>query len=91
LGMGAGFGMMIPGMINQAVQEGKKQLTEAAAGDDKTKQCPKCQKDIPWTAKFCPECGAEFPPDSFCATCGAALQPGAKFCPACGQKRNTRR
>ena len=83
LGLGAGFGMMMPGMINQAVQEGKKQ---AAGAEDKTKKCPKCQKDVAGPAKFCPECGAEFPLNSFCAKCGAALQAGAKFCPACGQK-----
>jgi membrane protease subunit (stomatin/prohibitin family) len=87
LGLGAGFGMMVPGMINQAVQDGKKQVGEATAAEAKTKKCPKCRKDVVWNVKFCPECGAEFPLDSFCANCGAALQAGAKFCPACGQKR----
>jgi membrane protease subunit (stomatin/prohibitin family) len=86
LGLGAGFGMMMPGMINQAVQEGKKQAAAAGGSEDKTKKCPKCQKDAAWAAKFCPECGAEFPMNSFCAKCGAALQPGAKFCPDCGNK-----
>lgn len=86
LGLGAGFGMMMPGMINQAVQEGKKQAAGAAGTEDKTKKCPKCQKDVSATAKFCPECGAEFPLNSFCPKCGTALKAGAKFCPDCGQK-----
>jgi membrane protease subunit (stomatin/prohibitin family) len=87
LGLGAGFGMMMPGMINQAVQDGKKHASETTAAEAKTKKCPKCRKDVAWGVKFCPECGAEFPLDSFCANCGAVLQAGAKFCPACGQKR----
>jgi membrane protease subunit (stomatin/prohibitin family) len=87
MGLGAGFGMMMPGMINQALEQGKNQGATAARADEKTKKCPKCQKDMARAAKFCPECGSEFPLDSFCAQCGTALQPGVKFCPACGQKR----
>lgn len=86
MGLGAGFGMMMPGMINQAMEQGKNQGATAARADEKTKKCPKCQKDIAWTAKFCPECGSEFPLNSFCPKCGTALQPGVKFCSACGQK-----
>jgi membrane protease subunit (stomatin/prohibitin family) len=88
MGLGAGFGMMMPGMINQAVQEGKKQTAGAVGAEDKIKKCPKCRKDVAAAAKFCPECGAEFPLNSFCAKCGAVLQAGAKFCPDCGQKIN---
>jgi membrane protease subunit (stomatin/prohibitin family) len=86
MGLGAGMGMMMPGMINQAMQDSKKQ---GAAGPDetgKTKKCPACQKDAPFAAKFCPECGAAFPQKTFCSNCGAALKKGAKFCPDCGQK-----
>jgi membrane protease subunit (stomatin/prohibitin family) len=86
MGLGAGFGMMMPGMINQAVQEGKKQAEGVSGVDAKTRKCPKCKKDVALAAKFCPECGSEFPLNSFCAKCGDVLQPGAKFCPACGQK-----
>jgi membrane protease subunit (stomatin/prohibitin family) len=86
MGLGAGMGMMMPGMINQAMQDAKKAGAEGAAEGGKTKKCPACQKDAPLTAKFCPECGAEFPKKSFCSNCGAALKKGAKFCPDCGQK-----
>ncbi|MCX6553547.1 MAG: SPFH domain-containing protein [Candidatus Aminicenantes bacterium] len=91
LGMGAGFGMMIPGMINQAVEQGKKAGAAAAKADERTRPCPKCKKEAPATAKFCPECGSEFPPGSFCSKCGTELQPGTKFCPACGQKNSRSR
>jgi len=85
MGMGAGFGMMIPGMVNQAMEKGKDQASHVPA-KDATKKCPKCKKEVPATAKFCFECGAEFPADSFCGTCGAALPAKAKFCSVCGQK-----
>jgi len=85
MGLGAGFGMMMPGMINQAIEKGKQQ--GAAAGtSEKSKPCRKCKKSAPQDAKFCPECGLEFPAGSFCAKCGTALEPGAKFCSACGHK-----
>lgn len=82
MGLGAGMGMMIPGMINQAMQAAAKPSGEAAAA----KTCPACRKDVPAAAKFCSECGAEFPKGSFCGRCGAPLRPQDKFCPECGQK-----
>jgi membrane protease subunit (stomatin/prohibitin family) len=82
MGLGAGMGMMMPGMINQAMQDAKRQDAAGAQG----KTCPSCKKEVPLTAKFCPECGVEFPKGSFCSHCGAALKKGAKFCPDCGQK-----
>jgi membrane protease subunit (stomatin/prohibitin family) len=88
MGLGAGMGMMMPGMINQAMQDAKKQNAENAGDTGKTKKCSACQKDAPLTAKFCPECGTEFPLNSFCAKCGAALKAGARFCSDCGQKIN---
>jgi membrane protease subunit (stomatin/prohibitin family) len=81
MGLGAGMGMMMPGMINQAMQDAKRQ-SESGGG----KTCPACKLQAPPAAKFCPECGKEFPKGSFCSQCGAALKKGAKFCPDCGQK-----
>lgn len=86
MGLGAGMGMMMPGMINQAMQDSKKQNAEIAAETGKTKKCPACQKDAALSAKFCPNCGVEFPKKAFCSNCGSALKKGAKFCPDCGQK-----
>jgi membrane protease subunit (stomatin/prohibitin family) len=82
MGLGAGMGMMMPGMINQAMQDAKKAEKEGAAA----KKCPACKSNAPLSAKFCPECGAEFPKGAFCSNCGAALKKGAKFCADCGHK-----
>ncbi len=86
MGLGAGFGMMMPGMINQAIEKGKQQGSSAAGAVEKTKTCLACHKETLQSAKFCPECGVEFPANSFCTKCGATLNPGAKFCSACGEK-----
>jgi membrane protease subunit (stomatin/prohibitin family) len=86
MGMGAGMGMMIPGMISQAMQDAKKGAEAAGAAGAPTRPCPACKKEVPLSAKFCPECGAELPKKSFCSNCGAALKKGAKYCPECGQK-----
>jgi membrane protease subunit (stomatin/prohibitin family) len=86
MGLGAGMGMMMPGMISQAMQDSKNQGVANAGATGKTKKCPACQKDAPLAAKFCPDCGVEFPKKAFCSNCGAALKKGAKFCPDCGLK-----
>lgn len=59
------------------------------------KTCPKCNKELKDTAKFCGGCGYKFPDaptvgqmDSgvVCPKCGNNLKPGAKFCGKCGTK-----
>uniref|UniRef100_A0A7C4Y4Q2 SPFH domain-containing protein n=1 Tax=candidate division WOR-3 bacterium TaxID=2052148 RepID=A0A7C4Y4Q2_UNCW3 len=73
VGAGIGMGMAIPEMMKGA----KK--TE-------TKKCPKCGKDIPQDAKFCPECGEKLTDKKFCPKCGKEIPQDAKFCPECGNK-----
>ena len=47
LGAGAGLGMMLPGMLQQAM----------ASGAQPKMRCPNCSSDIPADSKFCPNCG----------------------------------
>ncbi len=51
--------------------------------------CPKCNRELEETQKFCPYCGTEYtespPPQSaFCINCGHALKPNDNFCQNCG-------
>lgn len=61
------------------------------------KICPKCNKELKDTAKFCGGCGYKFPVDTnspsdikgtgnTCPKCGNQLKPGAKFCGKCGTR-----
>lgn len=56
------------------------------------KTCPKCNKEVKDTAKFCGGCGYKFTEAQAsdvgqpCPKCGNALKPGAKFCGKCGTK-----
>ena len=61
------------------------------------KICPKCNKELKDTAKFCGGCGYKFPVEAAtatsiketgnaCPSCGNQLKPGAKFCGKCGTR-----
>jgi membrane protease subunit (stomatin/prohibitin family) len=47
--------------------------------------CPKCGTALPPGAKFCTQCGFQFPAAAKCPHCGADAPAGAKFCAACGK------
>jgi membrane protease subunit (stomatin/prohibitin family) len=76
LGAGASLGMMIPGMMQQAM----------SAGAQPKMRCPSCGNDIPFGSKFCSECGHNLSATITCPQCGVSLPAGSKFCPNCGQQ-----
>jgi membrane protease subunit (stomatin/prohibitin family) len=76
LGLGAGFGMMMPQMMNQAMQQGAEPKM----------RCPECKADISAASKFCPECGADLAGTVKCSECKKELPKSSKFCPDCGTK-----
>ena len=94
LGLGAGIGMMMPGMIagamgaqgrgpgGGAVAAPGPVPSGAAAG---TTPCPKCQSPVPAGTKFCANCGTVVAAAGTCAKCQTPLTPGSKFCGNCGQ------
>jgi membrane protease subunit (stomatin/prohibitin family) len=65
-GLGAGFGMMMPGMIKEAMGASAPQThADAAQGAGAAAAA---------AARFCSQCGKPVQPDSkFCAACGAKL------------------
>ena len=68
MGLGAGLGMMMPGMINQAMQDAKRRgRTALPAKTARPRSARPARRTLPLSAKFCPECGAEFPKNSFCS------------------------
>jgi rRNA maturation endonuclease Nob1 len=52
IGVGAGLGFMIPGMIAQSAR------TPATAVQDRI-ECAKCRAAVPAEARFCPSCGTK--------------------------------
>jgi membrane protease subunit (stomatin/prohibitin family) len=89
LGLGAGIGMMMPGMIANAM--GAQQRPGGGPGGGgggvapaPTSPCPKCQAAVPPGAKFCGACGNAMPAAAACPKCQAAVPAGAKFCGNCG-------
>jgi membrane protease subunit (stomatin/prohibitin family) len=83
LGLGAGFGMMLPGMIAGAMNA-QRPGGPGGAPSAPTTPCPKCQAPLAPGARFCGNCGTAVPAAQTCAKCQAAVPAGAKFCGSCG-------
>jgi membrane protease subunit (stomatin/prohibitin family) len=74
MGAGLGAGYAMAGAMSQGMQ-----------GQQAGYPCPKCNVNIPSSAKFCPGCGAPTPAAGTpCPKCGKPVGTGAKFCPSCG-------
>jgi len=88
MGLGAGFGMMMPGMIAGAMagapQPGMPGMPGAVPAAPPTAPCPKCNTAVPAGSKFCGNCGNAMPAPAACPKCKAAVPAGAKFCGNCG-------
>ena len=53
-----------------------------------SKNCSKCNSQIPAGSKFCLNCGEQVKTEIFCLNCGEKMPPNAKFCNNCGNKLN---
>jgi membrane protease subunit (stomatin/prohibitin family) len=84
MGLGAGFGMMMPQMIAGAMAGAAKPGVPGTAPGTAAAACPKCQAAVAEGAKFCGNCGQAMPVSSTCPKCQAAVPPGSKFCGSCG-------
>jgi len=92
MGMGAGFGMgmMIPGMVQQAIAGQSAVPVGAAAARPASPPvmgpvvvCPACSAQSPQGARFCAGCGQALA-GWVCSACQVQQPPGARFCSNCG-------
>jgi membrane protease subunit (stomatin/prohibitin family) len=87
-GLGLGMGVT---MMNQAAAlgQGPGQVPPphpaGAPPQGPSAPCPKCGASLPLGAKFCTQCGAQFPTTAKCPSCGTDVPTGAKFCASCGK------
>jgi membrane protease subunit (stomatin/prohibitin family) len=82
MGVGAGLGFMLPGMIYRSLRPEDDDPERICARG--TVHCPDCHADMPLTARFCPACGNQMVVVRKCPQCGKNVTAQAKFCPACG-------
>jgi membrane protease subunit (stomatin/prohibitin family) len=83
LGMGAGIGMLVPGMFNKVCGPDQKDLRPESLP---TVTCPKCGSDTPEQSRFCYRCGFAMVAVNRCSDCGTDLAADARFCQGCGRK-----
>ncbi|RLA93450.1 MAG: SPFH domain-containing protein [Deltaproteobacteria bacterium] len=95
IGLGAGLGMMLPGILKKTLKE-EEQTNKIPS----LIKCPKCHTEIPQESRFCSycghqivivnkcnQCGADLPVEAnFCMVCGAKVEKKEKICPHCGNK-----
>jgi membrane protease subunit (stomatin/prohibitin family) len=91
LGLGAGIGMMMPGMIANAMgAQGRPGGAPGGGGAAPAAPtptmvgCPKCNAMVPEGTKFCVQCGGPMPVAATCPKCQSVVAPGSKFCGNCG-------
>ncbi len=83
MGMAAGVGVMMPGMIQKVFAP---EQTELRREPVPTVTCPKCHTDTPEQSRYCYRCGHQMVQQNVCPSCNTQLPSEAKFCFNCGQK-----
>lgn len=74
--MGAGVGLMTPGMLQSALTPGRTEIYQV---------CGSCKRDVPSDSSYCPNCGFKLKSKLTCRHCSSDLLVGAKFCANCGK------
>lgn len=87
MGMAAGVGLMIPGMMQKVFSPEQTELKREPVA---TVTCPKCHTDTPEQSRFCYRCGHQMIVQNACPQCSQSLPTEAKFCFHCGFKLDTK-
>lgn len=77
MAIGAGVGMMLPGMIFKSIGSEKN----VERGEI---QCPECHGEVAADSRFCSHCGHQMVVIKKCSRCHKNLTATARFCPSCG-------
>lgn len=81
VGMGMGFGMMMPGYLSKAFSPEQKDLEKDPLP---TIQCPECLSHTPENSRFCFKCGHQMEVMNTCPNCSKVIPVHSKFCMNCG-------
>ncbi|RKX25349.1 MAG: SPFH domain-containing protein [Candidatus Zixiibacteriota bacterium] len=87
MGMAAGVGLMIPGMLNKVFSP---EQTELKREPVPTVTCPKCHTDTPEQSRYCYRCGHQMVAQNNCPSCNNSLPTEASFCFHCGFKLDSK-
>jgi membrane protease subunit (stomatin/prohibitin family) len=82
LGVGAGLGMMIPGMLFKTL--GGEPPTRESILKGGAVHCPECHGSVTIDSRFCSHCGHQMVIARKCPRCDKNVTVQAKFCPSCG-------
>jgi predicted amidophosphoribosyltransferase len=74
--MGAGVGLMAPGLFQRSMTPERTEVYHA---------CSSCKRDVPADSSFCPNCGTKLHSKLTCKFCSTELLVGANFCANCGK------
>lgn len=81
--MGAGVGLMTPGLISKALTPGVSSLSQETQA---TVTCPACHAETPGQSRFCYRCGHVMIRQNLCPICNRDLPSEAQYCLHCGRK-----
>ena len=83
MGMAAGVGLMMPGMMQKVFSPEQTELTRETVS---TVCCPKCHAETPEQSRYCYRCGHQMVAQCTCPACSTQLPTEAKFCFNCGHQ-----
>jgi len=87
MGVAAGVGVMMPGLLNKVFAPDQTDLKRESVS---TIQCTACHVDTPEQSRYCYRCGHAMFSQNSCPSCKAELPTEASFCMQCGFKLDSK-
>lgn len=82
LGIGAGLGMILPGMVLRSLRG--EPITDPKVLEREGLHCPECHAAVAPDSRFCAHCGHQMVVARKCPRCAKNVTAQANFCSACG-------